>query len=591
MDNKYNNDVSALELNSDSSNSKENTKHCIQNEMKNNKLLLPDPNSQEKKDAEDIDYIFDHLVGSGKWNDFGQWGLFLAIIVVAYCGIFPIFMHIYAAFEPRHRCFIPNCDLSNTSSKIDVHWINFTSPAIHTKGEHTCQTEMLKVDEYFDPCQRYVASKTSPCKGSSFDEHRVQKCEKFVYDTLVVEESLTTKFNLVCDLEYQQMILGTIVMVGLMIGSVLGGRLSDKFGRKKAMILCVIIIVPTVMFAGYSVNFWMYATLKLINTIALPCIWFASHTLITEIFGKDNRQNAIVIKELMWPIGMLMIIGVFYFTRHWIYFHLWLGGLCLLSVPAFIIVPESPRWLSVNGKWESAELVFFRLAQWNRKKLTANDKEKVSSILRNLNNNLDVEKEQSLGVLHMINRENRTKTIIMTLHWIIVCVTTFTQAFNVTKLSGSVFVNSTLLTVFGDIPGKFFVWLSLKYCSRRFSLFIFQFVGGMFCIIIGFMPKEYELTVTSFYMVAMCSSNAAFALVYLITGELYPTNLRTRAIGACSFVSRIFGVSAAFMSKLSCIWKPLPMLVLGVPAMIIGCSVYFLPETKQKNLPLATKDA
>ena len=29
---------------------------------------------------------------------------------------------------------------------------------------------------------------------------------------------------------------------------------------------------------------------------------------------------------------------------------------------------------------------------------------------------------------------------------------TFTQAFNVTKLSGSVFVNSTILTVFGDYP-------------------------------------------------------------------------------------------------------------------------------------------
>ena len=63
MDKRYNKDISALELNSGSSNSKENTKHCIQNEMKNNKLLLPDPNSQENQDAEDIDYIFDHLVG------------------------------------------------------------------------------------------------------------------------------------------------------------------------------------------------------------------------------------------------------------------------------------------------------------------------------------------------------------------------------------------------------------------------------------------------------------------------------------------------------------------------------------------------
>ena len=51
----------------------------------------------------------------------------------------------------------------------------------------------------------------------------------------MVEESLTTKFNLVCDLEYLPMTLGTMVMIGLMIASELGGRLSDKFGRKRAI--------------------------------------------------------------------------------------------------------------------------------------------------------------------------------------------------------------------------------------------------------------------------------------------------------------------------------------------------------------------
>ena len=87
-------------------------------------------------------------------------------------------------------------------------------------------------------------------------------------------------------------------------------------------------------------------------------------------------------------------------------------------------------------------------------------------------------------------------------------------------------------------------------------------------------------------MIAICSFNAAFGVVYLITGELYPTNLRTRSIGTCSTISRIFGISSGFMAQLSCIWKPLPMLVLGVPSIVIGSLAYFLPETKQKSLPL-----
>ena len=309
----------------------------------NSKLIHKETND-DKSDQEDIDYIFDHIVGSGKWNDFGQWGLFASIMLISYCGIFPIFMHVYAAFEPRHRCLVPVCDSLNGSVNFDVDWMSFTSPSIGTKGEQTCQAEMLKVDERYDPCRRYKHFKDQEsCQPETFSHSDIETCNEFVYEQSVVIESLTTKFSLVCDLEYQQLMLGSVVMFGLMIGSVLGGPMSDKLGRKRAMIFSVFVCIPTVMFSGYSNNFWTYAALKFINTISLPCLWFSCHILITEIFGKEFRQNAVVIKELMWPIGMIIEIGLFYVTRHWVYFHLCVGGLCLLTVPAFLIAPESPR--------------------------------------------------------------------------------------------------------------------------------------------------------------------------------------------------------------------------------------------------------
>ena len=555
------------------------------------KLVNKDEQNDEE-DEEDIDLIFDRIVGSGKLNDFGQWGLFAAIMLISFCGIFPIFMHVYAAYEPRHRCLVPLCDTLNGSINVDADWVSFTLPSNGTKIEQTCKAEMLKVDETYDQCRRYSINKEeTSCKPESFNQTDIKLCTKFVYEKSVVIESLTTKFNLVCELEYQQMLLGSIVMFGLMIGSFLGGPMSDKLGRKRAMIFSVLVCVPTVMFAGYSSNFWTYAVLKFINTISLPCIWFSCHILITEIFGKDFRQNAVVIKDLMWPIGMMIEIALFYFTRHWVYFHLGVGVLCLFTTPAFIIAPESPRWLSANGKWEEAQKVLLRIGRWNRKKLSEEETLKISSILQKLDRKVDFKQERKLGILDMVKSNNLKKTVIMTLSWIIVCVTTFTLAFNVTKLSGDVFVNSLLLCVIVDIPGKFITWLTLKYFSRRFSLFILQLLCGLSCIEVAFLPKEYEMAVVSFYLLASCFGNSAFALVYLITGELYPTNLRTRALGTMSTISRIFGVSSAFMSKLSCVWKPLPMLVLGIPSIIIGSLAYFLPETKKRNLPLAMRDA
>ena len=65
---------------------------------------------------------------------------------------------------------------------------------------------------------------------------------------------------------------------GLMIGSIVGGRLCDRFGRKMIMMVSVLIITPAVMFGGYSPNYTCYLILRLISCSVLPCIWIARYT-------------------------------------------------------------------------------------------------------------------------------------------------------------------------------------------------------------------------------------------------------------------------------------------------------------------------
>ena len=49
-----------------------------------------------------------------------------------------------------------------------------------------------------------------------------------------------------------------------------------------------------------------------------------------------------------------------------------------------------------------------------------------------------------------------------------------------------------------------------------------------------------------------------FQMVWLYTSELYPTNLRTQAIGTCSMIARVF------IESLAKIWQPLPLFVLEI---------------------------
>lgn len=75
-------------------------------------------------------------------------------------------------------------------------------------------------------------------------------------------------------------------------------------------------------------------------------------------------------------------------------------------------------------------------------------------------------------------------------------------------------------------------------------------------------------------------------LVWLVTTELYPTNLRSQALGTCSTVARLFGIVCPFVANLAVIWKPLPMVALGIPSLIAAFLITtFLPETAGKELP------
>ena len=96
----------------------------------------------------------------------------------------------------------------------------------------------------------------------------------------------------------------------------------------------------------------------------------------------------------------------------------------------------------------------------------------------------------------------------------------------------------------------------------------------------------------AFWVVGKGTAGAAFVLVWLVTSEIYPTNLRSQALGTFSTLAKIFGLLCPFVSSLASVWSPLPMLVLGVPTMLAGlASALLLPETKKEDLPQSMREA
>ena len=137
-----------------------------------------------------------------------------------------------------------------TSNIYESEWLEFAIP----KEEES--SNFLDSKNKFDGCTMYKQnySKNS-CVLDSFNHSEIIKCTKYIYDNTFFDETLATKLNLVCDDERYRNLLGTLLIIALLFGSLIGGRLGDQFGRIKMFFGSIALTIPIVIGLGYVENY------------------------------------------------------------------------------------------------------------------------------------------------------------------------------------------------------------------------------------------------------------------------------------------------------------------------------------------------
>ena len=275
-----------------------------------------------------------------------------------------------------------------------------------------------------------------------------------------------------------------------MIGSLIGGRLSDRFGRKNAAIGALTVIIPTVFCGGFSQNYATYAILRLFTCTSLPIMWVSTHSLTLEVFDKDHRKNVVIVKDFLWPLAQMILTLIIYLVRHWVQLHFWIGGLGCIAIPCLYLIPESPRWLANNGRKEDSKKLLLQAAKWNKKIVNLKQLQTMENILDKIEKDSKQSTEKNLNIIDMFKKNNAQKTLIMLLNWVTACLGSYTLLLNSTRLHGNLFLNYLLSSLAGDIPGTLTLMFTLTHFSRRANLFFFQTVTGICCLILAFVPQS-----------------------------------------------------------------------------------------------------
>ena len=190
----------------------------------------------------------------------------------------------------------------------------------------------------------------------------------FGFDTVVISgttEALKSVFRL------SESTLGftvAIALIGTIFGSILAGRPSEVWGRKKALIVLAVLYFVTSLGSALAWDWYSFLVFRFFGGVAVGGASVVSPLYIAEISPAKYRGRLVAIQQFNVVLGILLAFLSNYFIAR---MHLgateWRWMLGVLAAPSalfFLLLfptPESPRWLIGRGRTEEAHAVLTRL--------------------------------------------------------------------------------------------------------------------------------------------------------------------------------------------------------------------------------------
>jgi MFS transporter, SP family, arabinose:H+ symporter len=195
----------------------------------------------------------------------------------------------------------------------------------------------------------------------------------FGYDWVVIggAKPFFEKFFMIADSPVLKGWANSCALIGCIIGAAFSGFLSDRFGRKKMLILSAFIFLISSIGTGTSDVFILFVAWRILGGTAIGMASNLSPMYIAEVAPAEVRGTFVSINQLTIVIGILLAQVINWQIAEPVpsgatageILNSWNGQTgwrmmfwaCALPAALFFIlmflVPESPRWLARNRKY------------------------------------------------------------------------------------------------------------------------------------------------------------------------------------------------------------------------------------------------
>ncbi|MDM5430684.1 MFS transporter [Bacillus mycoides] len=302
--------------------------------------------------------------------------------------------------------------------------------------------------------------------------------------------------------------IGSINSIGMAVGALVFGILSDKIGRKSVFIITLLLFSIGSGLTALTTTLAMFLVLRFLIGMGLGGELPVASTLVSESVEAHERGKIVVLLESFWAGGWLIAALISYFV---IPKYGWEVAMVLSAVPALYALylrwnlPDSPRFQKVAKR---------------------------PSVIENIKS--------------VWSGEYRKATIMLWILWFCVVFSYYGMFLwlpSVMVLKGFSLIKSfqyVLIMTLAQLPGYFTAAWFIERLGRKFVLVTYLIGTACSAYVFGIADSLTALIVAG--MLLSFFNLGAWGALYAYTPEQYPTTIRGTGAGMAAAFGRIGGI-------------------------------------------------
>jgi putative MFS transporter len=381
-------------------------------------------------------------------------------------------------------------------------------------------------------------------------------------------------------------LLGTSNLVGMAVGAFLWGGIADRYGRKNAFSLTLLMFSLFTILGALSPNFGFFVAFRFLAGVGLGGCIPVDYALVGEFTPSKLRGRVLTAMDGWWPVGAALS----FFVSGWVMATAdnWRLILAVMILPAFMVylvrrsMPESPLFLAAKGRDAEARAVIDQLVE----RTGADKRDYVIEPVQLPKAPRWWEQVASLWKYSWKITATSWLLFMTILLVYYLALTWLPSILTEAGMAQSTSFFATAVMALMGLVGVVIAALLVERVGRKWLLAISAPISGIVLIVVA-QNLQVPATAIAWVLVFGVVVQVAIPVLYAYVSELYPTELRASGFGWASTMSRF---AAGFGPLLfAALWPVVGLgwLFAGATVLVLLAVLFmsrFAPETRGMRL-------